>query len=40
MLEFGAGAEVAAEGVFPQEQIAAVHERVRNLINEWIAQAK
>lgn len=39
-IDFGAGAEVLSAGVYPQEQITAVHARARSLIEQWIAQAK
>lgn len=35
--DFGAGAEILSWGAYPQEQIAAVHTRLRELITEWIS---
>lgn len=35
--DFGAGAEILSWGAYPQEQIAAVHARLRALITEWIS---
>lgn len=35
----GAGAEVLSSGTYPFEQIAAVQDRARELITQWIAEA-